>query len=799
MGVRKDLDARALPPDALSDSSNVIVLDGSLRPRPRLDPIDLDFNIKTLNEFTTGNIFNFGLRPVAGPLMVPRYVNGGGNNLFYSYDGETWTGVNVGGAGGNAYAVFWNPVEKLLFLNIVSGLYKAPATWPVSGSWTNVGAVAASLLYSCPCDNSGRMLATCQNDNNLYFCEDATAEPLVWSTITLASGVRVAEFGISNWVVGANGGGFYYAPEQAGLVAGDFTSVAGESSNVLALKHLGNGIFIAVDVVGRVFRSADDGESWSQIDDIDSTSGYKPGMLAVDIYTQQYLVNIEGVLYLSPDGATPSWTEIGDVGSANACLAAYNGRWIIADLDTVYSIPITPRPLGIVEWESDQEPHRLVVGTDHGWLHVDQANDELVDLAPLDNGLTGTQYSQVVFRTFEMYGKTFLLGVNGVDVPKAWDGATEYYRDIDGEPPRASCMAVAHNRVIMCRGQKVYCSSHNNFDAGWNTELEVVLGDSPGKIIGAMEIDRLNVVLYKTDAIYHAVAQAEFYGVSSPFRFEAIDVGASGPCSPNSIVRMPDGSQVFLARDGGIYIYDGVRPKDAGPHVRAHIQPYLYDDDYLTACGCFDTAKQILWFWFSDGSNQTRGVALYTGVYPWTVWPVDLPWSCTVAAQIMLRTPQTFGDLAGSTIEDYAGRSLESFSDVELHLLQLMSHCGIYMQDWDEASSLYQDGTTDIDTYWVSGWEDFGEPWQYKTAQEIQHLVDLADDEQLDTKIAVSDVGQDSQASYAGPYSMTNATRGQVVGLRATGRSHKTRYDIQAGRLFSWRGALLALKRRGRR
>ena len=113
-------------------------------------------------------------------------------------------------------------------------------------------------------------------------------------------------------------------------------------------------------------------------------------------------------------------------------------------------------------------------------------------------------------------------------------------------------------------------------DYAWTTYA--LLGDTPGKIVTIQEITALAAAVYKEDAIYHCVTQAEFLGQNAPFRFELIKSGIAGPCSQLSVVRMLDGRQAYIATDGGVYVYDGVNPIDTGRHLRKAIQQDL--DEY---------------------------------------------------------------------------------------------------------------------------------------------------------------------------------------------------------------------------
>ena len=478
--------------------------------------------------------------------------------------------------------------------------------------------------------------------------------------------------------------------------------------------------------------------------------------------------------------------------------------------------PYTPD--GVYTWDYDIPP-----------LTVSPGDDAYVSGLTID-----TVYGQNpwVFRAFESSGKTFLLATNGQCYPLV------YHSDMNGgfarrmgevpttnDPnyramsqwetdngwlsngnlaPRGRCMAVAANRVLLANNPtgspfEVNVGGFNDMDRGWGTTNSqlVLLGDTAGEIITMEEISALQVAIYKEDAIYHAIAQTEFLGVSAPFRFELAKAGVSGPCSPASVLRNFDGRQIYLARDGGVYMYDGVAPLDGGRNIRRMIQNDI-DLNQLGKCwGMVDHQRKLVWF-FYPGRNQqvNKGIVISTDQgYPWPTWPVELPggWNFTCGAEINLSTDSSISDLG--EFGSYNTETLSSFNSGQVAMLTGRETGVFFTQKWDDDGD-YTDSGLPIKCRMKGGWLTPG-GLQIHTADELYHIFSSPDPEQeILVRLRAQKIGQNIVSS---PWRTLTADKPR---RRTRHRVSGTQFGIDlkadAKRMFSWAGAILTASSGGR-
>jgi hypothetical protein len=250
-----------------------------------------------------------------------------------------------------------------------------------------------------------------------------------------------------------------------------------------------------------------------------------------------------------------------------------------------------------------------------------------------------------------------------------------------------------------------------------------MLGDTPGGIVSMNEISALSIAVYKTDAIYQAVAQTEFQGVAAPFRFELSKAGVSGPCSPAAVVRNHDGRQVYLARDGGVYMYDGVAPIDAGRNVRRMIQEDLDYNSLGKVWGMADQQRKLIWFFYPTvGGTVNKGVVVSTDQgFPWPVWSTRLPdgWNFVCGKGIVLTSDMTVGELG--PLSGYTFETLGSFSSGYQTMFMGTLNNVWYNQKWIDDGSYTDEGVPipiKLHTGWVSPTNDE----TIHTADEMYHL-----------------------------------------------------------------------------
>lgn len=413
--------------------------------------------------------------------------------------------------------------------------------------------------------------------------------------------------------------------------------------------------------------------------------------------------------------------------------------------------------------------------------------------------LTASINAPTVFRTFDMGNLTYLLGTNGTDEPKYWDGKAQLFRDFDGGAPAARAMVISANRCVLlgAGGDRLLIdvSDFNDFRNGYGTVQQTLLGDTPGEIITGLELNDLQHIIYKSDAIYRGVAQAEFYGVATPFRYEAVATSIPGPVSPLAIKVMPDGRHIYIGQDGGLHIFDGVRPVEVGSAVRRYLsQRWDYDSRSLTFLH-LDNEKRLLWICYprDTGSAIVRDRALVLNLDvqnergEYSMWPVYWGEIVNLSSKHVYfmmpattKTRETIGDGAGHTI----GSSHESigsgylFSDTTLIFYEgIAGATATAAFDWDTNLSYNVYG----EAYVLPGWSDLGDPTRWKTVHEIEYLVrhettELVDNAAIEVQLKSRDYGEDVTSSSA--VSSKRDDEPRTVQYRQSGRWFTARVEL---------------------
>lgn len=586
-------------------------------------------------------------------------------------------------------------------------------------------------------------------------------------------------------------------------------------------------------------------------------------------------------VYLVPSGedtvisldASVSWEEQPGVSRPNTYyeisrLFEITNSWFASYTDTLgvdarlshlYLVPGGAIPAGYPEFsedygdvtsiyqaDMDNEDKAILVGTTKQILKLDRSTNLWVeqtsggDAGPPtypDTRMGGAHGDNpVLFRTFEVEGKTYILSTNGESYPMIWHpdlpggkarfmgqildsvndpryntgntGDPNY--SIDGDDaPVARCIAIAANRVLLLNlpgvsSGGVDVSDFNDPDRGFSKVQMTILGDTPGPIVSANEISALQVAVYKTDAIYHAVAQTEFLGVAAPFRFELVKAGISGPCSPLCVLNMHTGTHAYLATDGGIYVYDGAAPKDVGRNVRRLIQPYLDENTREKAWGMSDPHRKLLWFFFPTKSATgapilNRGVVMATDQgFPWPVWPVKFPdgWQMAAGMRAFFLTDKALGEM-GEVMTGYGDSTLGSFTSGREEMIMGRLNNTWYTQQWDDRTDYTDDGTL-IDVLMQSGWHPLGSTIDLKTVHELYHVFRPEDDGlTLDVNLLARQLNQ--KIIDQGSRTLVQSDIDTRTQHRATGERFAVKLAGSISRMFRWGGATATFTRRGTR
>lgn len=831
-GARPDIDPFFMPPDGLIEAKNILNLDGALVPRPAHTALDWATAwVWVLGGGATDAIMGVGQRR-GGTMRATGY-----ERILSSWDGRTWTEDDVDSPTATVpiVKVFWNRYHGH-WMAIGQDFYvyrclndQAGTQWEKVGKC--IGSVSATTwVYDCDHDvDLGHVMVLAHDETaGLWlqaFCTNPIgAGPLTWANVQQSDAVikRCCRFGDGYFMAGCDNGVVLRAP-SATMGVGAWADVGPHTHRLgyqkCAYSRSGVWLFAGRTDNGsgadvHVQRAIGNGAQWGGAMTFAAINTNVSGLAWRD-GGNWMLVFENGVCYVTQNDGT-DWTRVGDVHSGGPAPAlqseliatAEGGHFAIAAQQQGLKLhPFNEAPSAITQLDTDQESDAIVIATARGWLYVDQGTGDLEDITPVFDPLTGTSIAPTVFRTFEKGGQTWLLGVNGVDRPMAWDGNPAHpFRRFEGSAPVARCIASAANRVLLgnlLTGNTrspvaIDVSAFNNFDDGWDQVQVSLLGDTPGPLVSLNEISALQVVAFKTDAIYHVIAQDQFYGVAAPFRFEAAAIGVPGPASPRAIERLPDGTMVYLGVDGGLYVYDGVRPQDVGRHVREQIQPQ-YDENLLGEVWVsFDTKRKLLWCWYpSVTTGRNAGIVMSTDRgWPWPMWPVSLPagWKAAAGGPLFLRTDLTIGDLTEAIGELIT--PIGSWSSRDWQMVLGLEEGRYLQQKWLDDGD-YTDDDAPIITMFRPGWVDAGDASLWKTLNEVQHLVDFKDGQTF----AITHYGSDysEPETAVGPLTLNSASAQRKTSPRQTARRFSTQYEASITRKFTWRGAMAFLAPRGRR
>jgi hypothetical protein len=593
-----------------------------------------------------------------------------------------------------------------------------------------------------------------------------------------------------------------------------------------------------------VYVSADNGASWLAFESNDDLGftyqslrmSSNPTLdihLMIGTIPEQGEIDLHSELWLLPTGGTPEVESDSpdltsiiqlDLDDEDAAIVVGTTKtWARLNIDTNKWDRIT----------ADQD-QTVDTGDSDTWietgdippLSVAPDDDEYVSGVTIDS-LYGE--NPWVFRSVEGQGKTFLIGTNGQcypicyhpDMPEGFARRLgemtpedpNYIADVSRMPagylstgnlaPKAKCLATGANRVLLANmigGSPfgVEVSGFNDADRGWGLEQFTLLGDTPGPIVTMNEISALSVAMYKTDAIYHAIAQTEFLGVAAPFRFELSKAGISGPCSAASVLRNFDGRHIYLARDGGVYMYDSVAPIDGGRNIRRMIQGKLNHNELGKVWGMVDNARKLVWFFYpTEGGLVNEGLVISTDQgYPWPVWPIKLPagWNFTAGGAVTLTDDISIGEVG--RLGDYTDETLSSFSTGEQAMLMGLKDNTWFKQKWEDDGD-YTDSGAPIQIDLETGWLTPGGV-QINRADELYHIFSSSDPEQeLQVRLKAQQIGANIRFSKWQSLSagkLRRRTRHRVSGAQFA-------MQIRGGisRMFNWGGGMLSITKTGDR
>lgn len=460
---------------------------------------------------------------------------------------------------------------------------------------------------------------------------------------------------------------------------------------------------------------------------------------------------------------------------------------------------LNQRATGITQYtHSDGEP-RLVIGTTTGWWKYNIANQNWDDITDSLNPLTAGPNFLQSFRVFQKGSATHLLGVNGTNSPKKWNGSAATYSAMGGSPPTARTIMTLANRVILgnlstggtISTTAVDVSAFNDFDSGWGSVLVALLADTPGPIVAMQEMSSLTGAIWKSDALYYATAQ----GTTAPFRFDLRLTGIAGPVSVNAVFPLQDGTQLYLANDYSIKVYDGAGVRHFGVNgfdIQRHIRNTADSLQLGKAFGFLDKHKHIAWFYYvgsgADACNLAVAIDLSSGAF----WPMR--WTnqqFSAGLQAFVGSGITFVEMIG-TFGDLDPAL--TFEDLTSSVPRAIT-CEQGGQNYVDVG-LSDDGVA-IPFFLETGLRRATPNAVTVTA--VEHLFRTSEGSQnVTAKIGISqagelpvfDTGETMDIGAGGPYLSQHRQTGKLIAVRLEGSATKQ---------VEWRGADAAYATRGRR
>lgn len=480
-------------------------------------------------------------------------------------------------------------------------------------------------------------------------------------------------------------------------------------------------------------------------------------------------------------------------------------------------LPVAGRIMAYAHYFYNDGTPRTISGTTRGWFRRNISAGQWDNITGVP--LTGSRTDHQTFKVFQKAGQTWLLGTNGADTPKVWDGVSPAYVDMGGSPPRARAMGVVADRIILgnlLSGGTISpvatdVSSNKDFDSGWGSQLVTLHADTPGAIVSIDEIGNLLGAIWKTDALYLAIAQ----GTADPFRFElkqrlsTEDGLPTGPCSSAVVLTLGDAKMMYIGLDGAGYMFDGGRVARMHPKIQRYILMAGDRSRLTSATGGYNSERHEVTILFCGKGSLDPNIGIVIDLNTNAVWPVG--WSTHRFTAIGFGNRSlTIGELAGTigeqpdTIGAYANANIthQLFGDINGQTYKeqfggdfrystigdLVGDIGD--QDPFRIGDYFTIGTpAPVQSYFETGLNSLGTARQYKTVHGVEHFFEKTPDAQnVTVKLGISNFGEDRVLS-SGVTTDIQLAQPHRTGFRKSGRRFSLRYEASSIQQLIYRGA----------
>ncbi len=195
----------------------------------------------------------------------------------------------------------------------------------------------------------------------------------------------------------------------------------------------------------------------------------------------------------------------------------------------------------------------------------------------------------------------YLVLVNGLDVPRQWDGSAAKLSFVAGSPPVWTDVTTAFDRIVGIVPPYEVSWGEALSLASWSTLNRRQLADTPDPVVAISNLGTMGVCVYKSQSIWTGLAQG---GPSSQaFRFELVAPGIDGPANPAARVRA-DLSDFYMTTQGRIGAFDGQSHEWIADGVWPLVQADLDTTATARIHGWYDPTQHVVWFAYPRVGDQ---------------------------------------------------------------------------------------------------------------------------------------------------------------------------------------------------
>lgn len=844
-GVRRDFDALEMPENALESGVNVIVRNGVLVPRPATKDLNWFYSGSWQPMYESNQTISIGYDSANTQFVVGlddgRMVVT--TDAFATIAVYANLGVNVPGPA--AIGLVFDATNSVWIALCEEGsIYTAPNTWPGSGSWTHRLDGSSGTGYQIEHDQASGItcvLTLIGGDTDPQVLHSGNG--ITWSQISPAHLAGNMDAGYTTIGIGGQGKPdtilyvitrkdrtwdylLNLSLAQLGVKAFDDairtlindkrSNIVGGGTTTCSLVDDGSETLVQ--------SSTNSGSTWT--DRLGSGDPYQSDRFTRLFYdssvTEKYLC-IGKECHKSADGA--SWTEYPPpaIDPTSVTDAVSDGTdWFIVGASGVLMVPSedlasSEKIVSMFQMDTDGVPGQLFCSTEGHIRKLNANTGEWTDLAFDSSPAVSFDISsdprglRTVFRSFECeppgvsgYKHVLLMTNPQLDLSYWFSSAATpqvtYCAATSTHAPGSKVLLTAANRVVLANGPS---GSEHGVDAsdaldianGWNGLNLAILADTPGKITAGMELSALQFALFKEDCVYHGIAQTEFAGVATAFRYEMVRTGIQGPVAPHSLLRTPMGSLCYLGQDGGVYLYEGGAPQDLGVHVRRIIADQMDFDNKDHAWGYVDPIERTVHFFFQTvAGNMNRGVTI--DLESGAAWELQLPsyFQAACGGPMFITKDLTWADFSVAWSDMTA--AWNSFQS-GYYYVAIGSENDIWgYQEWGDVDD-YTDLGTPITVFWTPGWAPLGNADMYATWLEMRHQLALFHDGQELIFTASSLDSQFDQQSEDDDDALTTETGEYTTEFDVSGMLFRYAAKGSITRKFVWGGGINRFRQRG--